>query len=233
MQDAWLTEQIKTIDERSRGTYGSPRIHAELRAQGIRVAHKLVARLMGEAGSRGVSRRHGTWTTRRSEKASQAPDRVERDFAVNGLERVLGGGSPYVPTRVGFLFLAVVLDPWSLRVVEWVMASHLPTELVLDALEMALWQRWPEGVIHHSDQEWQYTSIAFGKRCRKAGVRPSVASVGDAHAATPHSTRGWVQQACAPLAKSGSSVSSKRQRGSPSQHLRTRKGWLQCCCLQA
>ncbi|UCG87519.1 MAG: IS3 family transposase, partial [Gemmatimonadota bacterium] len=81
----------------------------------------------------------------------------------------------------GFLYLAVVVDAWSRRVVGWAMETHLRTELVLQALNMALWQRKPEAVIHHSDQGTQYTSIAFGLRCREAGVRPSMGSVGDAY----------------------------------------------------
>jgi putative transposase len=85
----------------------------------------------------------------------------------------------YIPTWAGFLYLAVVLDAWSRRVVGWAMATNLRTELVLDALNMALWQRRPREVIHHSDQGTQYTSIAFGQRCREAGVRPSMGSVGD------------------------------------------------------
>ena len=86
-----------------------------------------------------------------------------------------------MPTGEGFLYLAVVLDAWSRRVVGWSMASHLRTELVQDALNMALWQRRPEQVIHHSDQGSQYTSIAFGLRCKEGGVRPSMGSVGDAY----------------------------------------------------
>lgn len=87
----------------------------------------------------------------------------------------------YVPTWAGFLYLAVMLDAWSRRVVGWAMATHLRTELVLNALEMALGQRCPGAVIHHSDQGFQYTSIAFGQRCEEAGVRPSMGSVGDAY----------------------------------------------------
>jgi putative transposase len=87
----------------------------------------------------------------------------------------------YIPTWAGFLFLAVVLDAWSRKVVGWAMATHLRKELVLAALEMALFQRRPQEVIHHSDQGSQYTSIAFGRRCREAGVRPSMGSVGDCY----------------------------------------------------
>lgn len=88
---------------------------------------------------------------------------------------------PYVPTWAGFLFVAIVLDVFSRRVVGWAMATHLRTELVLDALNMAIYRRRPTNVIHHSDQGCQYTSIAFGKRCDQAGVRPSMGSVGDCY----------------------------------------------------
>jgi putative transposase len=86
-----------------------------------------------------------------------------------------------VPTAAGFLYLAVVLDACSRKIVGWSMANHLRTELVLDALEMAVGQRRPHDVIHHSDQGSQYTSLAFGGRCREVGVRPSMGSVGDAY----------------------------------------------------
>ena len=93
----------------------------------------------------------------------------------------MGSRHHVLPTWAGFLFLAVVIDVYSRRVVGWSMANHLRTELVLDALNMALWQRRPEAVVHHSDQGTQYTSIAFGKRCRAMKVRPSMGSVGDCY----------------------------------------------------
>jgi putative transposase len=104
---------------------------------------------------------------------------VERDFTASGPDRLWVADITYIPTWSGFLYLAVVVDAWSRRVVGWSMARHLRTELVLSALEMALWRRRPGNVIHHSDQGCQYTSIAFGQRCREAGVRPSTGSVGD------------------------------------------------------
>lgn len=177
--DALLLGRIRQIHERSRGTYGAPRVHAELAAEGSRVGRKRVARLMREAGLEGVSRRRGIRTTQRGEEARPAPDLVEREFAVAGPDRLWVGDLTYIPTWAGFLYLAVVLDAWSRRVIGWSMASHLRTELVLDALNMALRQRRPEAVIHHSDQGSQYTSIAFGLRCREAGVRPSMGSRGD------------------------------------------------------
>jgi putative transposase len=177
--DAQLRERIRAIHERSGGTYGSPRIHAELRSCGTRVSRKRVARLMREAGLEGASRRRRATTTVRDQKVRPAPDLVERDFVATGRDRLWVADITYIPTWAGFLYLAVVVDAWSRRVVGWSMATHLRTELVLDALNMALEQRRPDGVIHHSDQGTQYTSIAFGQRCREAGIRPSMGSVGD------------------------------------------------------
>jgi putative transposase len=176
-----LTERIRSIHERSWGTYGTPRVHAELSEQGERVSRKRVARLMKEAGLQGVSRRRGVRTTVRGPESRPAPDLVERDFSAPGPDRLWVADITYIATWAGFLYLSVVLDAWSRKVVGWAMATHLRTQLVLDALDMALWQRRPREVIHHSDQGTQYTSIAFGQRCREAGVRPSMGSVGDAY----------------------------------------------------
>ena len=180
--DEVLKRQIAAIHERSRGTYGVPRVHAELEASGHRVSRKRVARLMRELGLAGVSRRRGTRTTKRDRDARPAPDLVERDFSAAAPDRLWVADITFVPTWAGFLFLAVVVDAFSRRVVGWSMANHLRTPLVLDALNMALAQRRPaEAVIHHSDQGTQYTSIAFGKRCRAMNVRPSMGSVGDCY----------------------------------------------------
>ncbi len=179
ISDAELTERIREIHEDSRGTYGAPRIHAELKKQGWRVGKKRVARLMRAAGFFGVSRRKWICTTKRRKGARPAPDLVERDFTADGPDQLYVADITYVPTWAGFLFLAVVLDVCTRRVVGWAMANHLRTQLVLDALNMALWQRRPDNVIHHSDQGCQYTSITFGLRCKRAGVRPSMGSVGD------------------------------------------------------
>ena len=179
--DVMLSEQIREIHRRSRGTYGAPRIHAELREEGVCVGRKRIARLMQAAGLQGVSRRKAPTTTLRSERERPAPDLVERDFTAEAPNQLWVADITYIPTLAGFLYLAVVLDAFSRRVVGWSMANHLRTELVLAALEMALNQRKPDGVIHHSDQGCQYTSIAFGGRCRLAGVRPSMGSVGDCY----------------------------------------------------
>jgi putative transposase len=177
--DAKLTSRMNAIHERSRGTYGAPRIHAELEAEGIQVGRKRVARLMRAVGLAGVSRRKWITTTMRDRNARPAPDLVERNFMAPGPNRLWVADITYIPTWAGFLYLAVVLDAFSRRIVGWAMETHLRTELVLEALNMALAQRRPAGVIHHSDQGTQYTSIAFGLRCREAGVRPSMGSVGD------------------------------------------------------
>jgi len=180
-QDSALGAGIKRIHEYSRGTYGAPRIHAELASEGTHVGRKRVARLMIEKGLRGVSRRKWTTTTVRDHAAVLAPDLVKRNFCTQGPDRLWVADITYVPTWAGFLYVAVVLDAWSRRVVGWAFALHLRTELVLAALEMAIRQRQPRAVVHHSDHGSQYTSIAFGNRCRQAGVQPSVGTVGDAY----------------------------------------------------
>ena len=179
--DAVLKACISNIHHRSRGTYGAPRIHAELVSDGIRIGRKRVARLMREMALAGISRRKGTRTTRRDHRLRPAPDLVERRFEVDAPDVLWVADITYVPTWAGFLFLAVVVDAFSRRVVGWSMANHLRTELVLEALNMALWQRRPGSVVHHSDQGSQYTSYAFGKRCREMGVAPSMGSVGDCY----------------------------------------------------
>ena len=173
-EDQMLTEKIRAIHAESRGTYGAPRVHAALRAEGTRVGKKRVARLMKAAGLRGISRRKTPTTTPREPAARSVPDLVERDFSADGPDELWVADITYVPTASGFLYLAVVLDAFSRRVVGWAMESHLRSELVLAALEMATRRRQPEGTIHHSDRGSQYTSIAFGVRCRKADVRPSM-----------------------------------------------------------
>ena len=180
--DDALLKRVRTVHASSRQTYGAPRVHAELRAGGEKHGRKRIARLMREAGLVGASRRRGgPVTTQRDQNARPAPDLVDRDFSAPGPNQLWIADITYIPTAAGFLYLAVVLDAWSRKVVGWAMANHLRAELVLDALEMAVGQRRPKDVIHHSDQGSQYTSLAFGKRCREAGVRPSMGSVGDAY----------------------------------------------------
>jgi putative transposase len=178
--DAVLIAAIRAAHTASRGTYGAPRVHAELAAKGIRVGCKRVARLMTQAGLAGVCRRRFVTTTVK-DGGRQAPDLVDRNFTAEAPDRLWVADITYIPTWAGFLYLAVVLDAFSRRVVGWSMATTLARQLVLDALNMALAMRRPRDVIHHSDQGSQYTSIEFGRRCRDAGVRPSMGSVGDAY----------------------------------------------------
>jgi len=180
-EDEELQQRIGTIYHRSRQTYGAPRIHAELQEEGTRVSRKRVARLMKESGLAGVSRRKRAVTTRRDRSARPAPDLVDRQFVADKPNVLWVADITYVPTWLGFLYLAVVMDVWSRKIVGWAMASHLRTSLVTAALDMAIVQRSPEDVIHHSDQGCQYTSIEFGRRCREAGIRPSMGSVGDCY----------------------------------------------------
>src|SRR5262250_1521262 len=180
--DVKLSAEIQAIHRESRGTYGVPRIHAELADRGIHVGRKRVARLMRGAGLQGVSRRKAFRTTVRDETARPAPDLVERQFTAVGPDRLWVADITYVPTWAGFLYLAVVLDAWSRRVIGWAMETHLRTELVLAALDMALAQRRPSnGVIHHSDHGSQYTAVTYGQRGVTFGLRPSMGSVGDAY----------------------------------------------------
>ena len=178
-EDEQLQQRIRTIHLLSRQTYGAPRIHAELQEEGTRIGRKRVARLMKASDLQGVSRRKRTVTTRRDRSARPAPDLVDRQFSASLPNVLWVADITYVPTWSGFLYLAVVLDVWSRKIVGWAMATHLRTSLVTAALNMAIARRSPAGVIHHSDQGCQYTSIEFGKRCREAGVRPSMGSVGD------------------------------------------------------
>jgi putative transposase len=180
--DLALTGKIEAIHRRSRGVYGSPNIHAELADDyGIRVGRKRVARLMQSAGLRGATLRRYMVTTQADPRAQRAVDLVDRQFYTDGPDRLWVADITYVPTWSGFLYLAMVLDVYSRRVVGWAMETHLRTELILAALNMAITQRRPSAVIHHSDRGCQYTSYAFGKRCREAGVMPSMGSVGDAY----------------------------------------------------
>ena len=155
--DAPLAEQIRTIHQASRGTDGVPRIHAALATAGARCGRKRGARLMRGAGLQGCHRRRPFQTTQRDPQAEPAPDLVQRTFTASAPNMLWIADITYVPTRrEGFLSLAVILDGCSRRVVGWSMADHLRTELVVGALEMAVWNRRPgEGVIHHSDHGGQ------------------------------------------------------------------------------
>jgi putative transposase len=179
--NARLVEQIRTIHECSGGTYGAPRVHAQLSEQGVPAGYNRVARLMRQAQLRGVSRRRWVCTTQRDRRARPAADLVQRRFSAELPDQLWVADITYIATWEGFLYLAVVLDVFSRKVVGWAMRSHLLSELVLSALDMAFTVRRPHDVIHHSDQGRQYTSVAFGARCEALGVRASMGSVGDCY----------------------------------------------------
>ena len=179
-RDVELTALIHSIYERSHRTYGARRVHAELReAFGIRVARKRVARLMQRAGLQGVQKRRFRCTTRSGLTQRWAPDLVDRCFLAERPDALWVADVTYVPTAEGFLYLAIVLDVFSRLIVGWAMDARLGSQLVLKALDMAYAQRSPQDVIHHSDHGSEYTAIAFGIRCRRLGVQPSMGSVGD------------------------------------------------------
>ncbi len=182
-RDLELQALILPIWTGSGETYGSPRIHAALRAAGEGVGRKRVARLMRAMGIQGVTRRRPTTALRRKiAQARYAPDLVRRDFSAGGPDQLWVADITQVSTWHGWLYLAVVLDAWSRRIVGWTMSSHPRTELVQEALARAISNRKPKGrVIHHSDRGVQYTSLAFGERCREAGIVQSMGSAGSAY----------------------------------------------------
>jgi putative transposase len=177
-----LLDQIRQAHVASDATYGVPRIQAELADQGIKAGHNRIAAVMRANGLRGVSRRR-PWcvTTQRDKKQRPAPDLVQREFTATGINQLWVADMTYIPTWAGFVYLAVVLDVYSRKVVGWAFGRQQTADLVIAALNMALITRKPQGVIHHSDQGSQYTSLDFGKRCKEMGVRPSMGSVGDAY----------------------------------------------------
>jgi len=183
LQDAWLTERIKRIHDASRGTYGAPRIHAELRLEhNVRVGRKRVARLMKAAGIAGVRPRKRGKTTIRIAGITPATDLVERQFRPNSPNVLWVADITFLRTGEGWLYLAAVQDAYSRQIVGWSMATHMRATLVVDALQMALARRRPgPGLIHHSDQGSQYVSLAFGRAARQAGIALSMGSRGDAY----------------------------------------------------
>ncbi len=180
--NAQLLDKIEEIHAISDATYGMPRIRAQLAHQGVVASRKRIARLMQDACIKGVSRRRGyVVTTTPDKRQRNAPDLVKRQFVATDINQLWVADMTYIPTWAGFLYLAVVTDVFSRKVVGWAFGAHMTADLVIAALNMALFTRKPESVIHHSDQGSQYTSIEFGKRCKAMNVRPSMGTVGDAY----------------------------------------------------
>jgi len=179
--DAELMARIRQIHAESRETYGSPRMHSELTlGDGLRIGENRVARLMRLARLKGVDRRRRFGCTKRDPQAEAADDLVQRDFTVTEPNRLWVADVTQHRAWDGWVYLSVVIDAFSRRVVGWSIADHLRAELVCDAFDMAVWQRKPApGAIHHSDHGSQYTSWAFGTRLRQAGILGSMGSIGD------------------------------------------------------
>ena len=182
VSNVMLLEQIQAIYTMSDATYGMPRIRAELLDAGVIASRKRIAHLMREAHLQGFSRRRGyTVTTQRNSKERPAPDLVKRQFVATDINQLWVADMTYIPTWAGFLYLAVVTDVYSRKVVGWAFGVRMTADLVITALNMALLTRKPASVIRHSDQGSQYTSVAFGQRCKQMKVRPSMGTVGDAY----------------------------------------------------
>jgi putative transposase len=183
LADEVLVEEIRLVHDQSRRTYGYRRVTAELvDGGGHHLGRHRVARLMRAHHIQGVTRRRFCRTTRRDDTARPAPDLLERDFTAPGPDRRWVADITYIPTWAGFVFLAVVIDVFSRKVVGWSMSPNQRTELVTRALRMAVTRRRPTGVVvHHSDQGCQYTSYDFAVACRSAGVERSMGSVGDCY----------------------------------------------------
>ena len=183
ISDQLLKEKIAEIHKSSFGIYGVPRIHAELAdAHSIHVGRKRIARLMGELGLQGVSRRGKRRKKKLAAETAAAPDLVKRNFTAQGPNQLWVADITYIPTWEGWLFLAAVMDIYTKRIVGWSMRDDLKSDIVIDALGMAATRRRPKpGLVHHSDRGGQYRSLAFGKTLRDSGIMASMGSRGDAY----------------------------------------------------
>jgi transposase InsO family protein len=178
--DAALAVRIRAVQARHDGTYGAPRVTAELHDDGQRINHKKVARVMRRHHLRGLRLRRRVQTTIADPAAAKAPDLIGRDFTASGVNQRYVGDITYLPVgERGFLYLATVIDLHSRRLAGWAIADHMRTELVVDALHAAERTRGSlAGAIFHSDHGAQYTSKDFAKACKAAGVRQSMSAVG-------------------------------------------------------
>jgi len=182
MANRALTAKIKEEFKKSGETYGSPRIYQVMRKLGLMCSKNRVARLMRVEGLRAKQSRRRKSTTRRNKADRAAPNILKRDFSTSAPNQKWLADITYIATQEGWLYLAVVMDLYSRRIVGWAMSKRMTSDLTLAALAMAIRRCRPTpGLIHHSDQGCQYTSIAFGLRCREAGVRPSMGSVADCY----------------------------------------------------
>jgi putative transposase len=182
LSDAWLTERIRQVHAASQGRYGSPRVRAVLRREGISVGEKRVARLMRLAGLQGAYRRRRKGCTVPVEGIEPFRDLVGREFRPDAPNKVWCTDIKQIKTGEGWLYLAAVQDLFSRRIVGWAMAPHMRSELVVDALQMAVTARRPAtGTIHHSDHGGQFIALTFGQACHDAGIAQSMGAVGSCY----------------------------------------------------
>jgi putative transposase len=179
-QDEQLAKEVAQVHQESRGTYGSPRVHAEMRARGRKVSRKRVARLMKKQRLAARKKRRSVRTTDSNHSHPVAPNVLERDFSPDKPNSTWATDITYVWTGEGWLYLAVVLDLFSRLVVGWSMSEHIDTQLVLGALEMALEGRQPpQGLIHHSDRGSQYASAEYRQALASRGIQCSMSRKGN------------------------------------------------------
>ena len=179
LYDAWLLERIRAIHAASKGRYGSPRVHAMLRREGVRVGEKRVARVMRQAGIQGAYRRRKKGCTTGVAGVEPFGDLVGRQFRPEAPDRVWCTDIKQIMTGEGWLYLAAVQDLFSRRIVGWAMDRHMRSELVVAALQMAVEARRPvKGTIHHSDHGGQYIGLTFGQAAHDAGIAQSMGAVG-------------------------------------------------------
>ena len=181
-RDRQLLKKIRHIHEESKGVYGSPRVHAELMAEGVHVGRHKVAHLMCSALLKGCPKRRYRTTTQRDPTHRVAHNLLKQDFAADGPDQRWAGDITYISTHQGWLYLAVVMDLFSRRIVGWSMNSWMSRHLVVDALRMAVDVRQPTGqLIHHSDRGSQYSSDDFRNELDKHGITPSMSSTGNCY----------------------------------------------------
>lgn len=181
-RDGRLADKIRVIHRKSRETYGSPRIHHELVVGGEAVGHKRVERIMRENGIAARFPRRRCTTTLRDESDAVAENILNREFTTNAPNKVWVGDITYIDTMEGWIYLAVLIDLFSRRVVGWSIADHLRTELPLAALRMAMGNRDTDGgLLHHSDRGCQYTSRAYQEELRLGGITASMSRAGNCH----------------------------------------------------
>src|SRR5271167_4900196 len=183
LRDALLKNVLFVLWTTNRKVYGAHKLWLAARRAGHEIGRDQVARLMRELGIRGVSkRRKKVFTTRQDPDAGRPPDLVQRDFSAAHPNGLWVTDLTYVPTRTGMAYVCFITDAFSRMIVGWRVATHMRTDMVLDALEMARWRRGTvlEGLVSHTDAGSQFTSVRYGQRLAELGAVPSIGSVGDA-----------------------------------------------------